>query len=82
MVRSDLKPRSRVLALIAGIAVGVGVLYLLLPVRGVDTNPPRCYAALGYSVPCGPGWAFGAAVIAGLLAAWATSLIGRRDRDK
>lgn len=66
-------------ALLSGVGSGLLVLLLLLPVRGIDTDPPVCYAALGYSVPCGPGWAFGAAFAVGLLAAGAVTWgLGRR----
>lgn len=69
---------SRLIPPLAGVGAGVLTLYLLLPVSGIDTLPPVCYSALGYSVPCGAGWAFGAALAIGLLTAWAVSLVVRR----
>jgi len=36
-------------ALLAGVAAFV----LLLPIAGVDTDPPECWSMFGYTVPCG-----------------------------
>lgn len=78
MTGTQLGRGSRLIPPLAGVGGGVLTLYLLLPVSGVDTLPPVCYSALGYSVPCGAGWAFGAALAIGLLTAWAVSLVVRR----
>ena len=59
--------RPAVLALLAGLGSCFLVLLLLLPVSGIDTNPPVCYATFGYTVPCGSGLAFGAALVVGLI---------------
>jgi hypothetical protein len=73
--------RPVVPALLAGVGSGFLVLLLLLPVEGIDTNPPVCYATFGYTVPCGPGLAFGAALIVGMIVGWGTYLaLGRRSR--
>ncbi|MFC6238906.1 hypothetical protein [Longivirga aurantiaca] len=79
MAAAGTRTRSRVPALLAGVGSGLAVVFLLLPARGVDTDPPACSSALGYSVPCGSGWAFGAALAVGLLAAGAVAwVLGRR----
>lgn len=64
-----------------GIAVlaGLVVVFLLFPGSGVDTQPPECYSAFGYVVPCEAwvAWAAGAATTAIVaLAFWL-----RRQRD-
>lgn len=45
----------------------------LFPAAGSDTQPPTCWAFLGYVVPCGAGLAVGAAVLAAVLVAVAVS---------
>jgi hypothetical protein len=68
-------------AVAAGLASGFLVLLLLLPASGIDTNPPVCYATFGYTVPCGPGLAFGAALVVGLIVGGVTyRALGRRSR--
>jgi hypothetical protein len=65
----------------AGVGSGFLVLLLLLPVSGIDTNPPVCYATFGYTVPCGSGLAFGAALVVGLIVGGVTyRALGRRSR--
>lgn len=69
-------PVNRPRAALAALAGGASALLLgigLLPVSGVDTHPPVCWAAGGYEVSCatGPSWAVvigGGAVAAAL--AW------------
>jgi len=73
--------RSIVPAVVAGLASGFLVLLLLLPASGIDTNPPVCYATFGYTVPCGSGLAFGAALVVGLSVGGVTyRALGRRSR--
>jgi len=73
--------RPAVPALVAGLGSGFLVLLLLLPVSGIDTNPPVCYATFGYTVPCGSGLAFGAALVVGLIVGGVTyRALGRRSR--
>lgn len=73
--------RSTAPALMAGVGSGFLVLLLLLPVSGIDTNPPVCYATFGYTVPCGSGLAFGAALVVGLIVGGVTyRALGRRSR--
>ena len=68
-------------AAVAGLASGFLVLLLLLPTSGIDTNPPVCYATFGYTVPCGSGLAFGAALAVGLIVGGVTyRALGRRSR--
>jgi len=77
------KPRTRrtFWSLLAGLCSAVLVVLLLLPVSGVDTNPPVCSATFGYTVPCGSGLAFGAALIIGLMVGGVTALAwGRGSR--
>jgi len=73
--------RPAVPALLAGLGSCFLVLLLLLPVSGIDTNPPVCYATFGYTVPCGSGLAFGAALVVGLIVGGVTyRALGRRSR--
>jgi hypothetical protein len=67
-------------AVLAGMAAAVGVLVLLAPASGIDRQPPECYAVFGYVVPCGNGWAGGAAVAAGLLLGGLVWWLGRHSR--
>jgi len=41
---------------------GLGALTLLFPASGFSTNPPDCYSAFGYSVPCEPAVSVAAAL--------------------
>jgi hypothetical protein len=41
--------------ILASILAGITVVVLLLPARGVDSDPPKCRSGLGYTVPCGNG---------------------------
>lgn len=73
--------RGYIQGALAGVISALLVAFLLVPVSGVDTDPPVCYSALGYSVPCGPGWGLGAAAVVGLLVGWAVlRLVGRERR--
>jgi hypothetical protein len=73
---------------IAGSLAALSVLVLLLPMRGNDSDPPECFAWLGYVVPCGlgpdqshgMGFAIAGAVIAAALVV-VGSVVGRRERD-
>lgn len=72
---------------IAVIVAAIAVFALLLPIRGNDSDPPECFAWLGYVVPCGlgpdqaqgAGFAFVGAGVAGGLVVLG-SVVGRRDR--
>ena len=73
--------RTTFMAVVAGLGSGFLVVLLLLPVRGIDTNPPVCYSTFGYTVPCGSGLAFGAALVVGLIVGGVTyRALGRRSR--
>jgi len=65
------------LALLAGVVV----LVLLLPIRGVDSDPPVCWSTLDYVVPCGNGLALAAGATTAGLVGWALWLRGRRRRN-
>jgi hypothetical protein len=68
-------------AVVAGLGSALLVVLLLLPVSGIDTNPPVCYSTFGYTVPCGVGLAFGAALVVGLIVGEVTYRVsGRRSR--
>lgn len=73
--------RTALPAVVAGVGSGFLVLLLLLPASGIDTNPPVCYSTFGYTVPCGSGLAFGAALVVGLIVGGVTyRALGRRSR--
>jgi hypothetical protein len=75
------RKRSKVPAVVAGVGTGLLVVLLLLPVSGIDTNPPVCYATFDYTVPCGSGLAFGAALVVGMIVGGVTYRAwGRRSR--
>jgi hypothetical protein len=59
---SRLRPRTIVVALLAGLVV----LALLFPGSGIDRQPQECYSMFGYVVPCDAwvAWAAGAATAA------------------
>ena len=64
-----------------GLGSGFLVVLLLLPASGIDTNPPVCYSNFGYTVPCGSGLAFGAALVVGLIVGGVTCrALGRHSR--
>jgi hypothetical protein len=67
-----------VAALVAGLGSGVLVLLVLLPVSGIDTNPPVCFSTFGYTVPCGSGLASGAALV--VCGVTASAGLGRASR--
>ena len=73
--------RGSIQGAVAGVISALLVAFLLMPVSGVDSDPPVCSSALGYSVPCGPGWGLAAAAVVGLLVGWAVfRLVGRERR--
>jgi len=73
--------RTTFMAVVAGLGSGFLVILLLLPTSGIDTNPPVCYSTFGYTVPCGSGLAFGAALVVGLIVGGVTyRALGRRSR--
>lgn len=73
--------RGSIPGALAGVISALLVAFLLMPAGGVDSDPPVCSSALGYSVPCGPGWGLGAAAVVGLLVGWAVfRLVGRERR--
>lgn len=81
MTVTETRMRRTFPALVAGLASGFLTVLLLLPVSGVDTNPPVCYATFDYTVPCGSGLAFGTALVVGGIVGWVTySALGRRFR--
>lgn len=70
--------KSPVTAVVIAVLLAVVVVLALLPTRGVDTQPPVCWALGGYEVPCSqaPAWGSGAIVlILGGLVGWRS----RRD---
>lgn len=74
---------------LAAALAAILVFVLLLPVQGIDTDPPECFAVLDYVVPCGfgpdqrhgMGFALGGAVVAAALVA-VGSAVGRRERPR
>ena len=75
--------RGSIQGVLAGLISALLVAFLLMPVSGVDTEPPVCSSALGYSVPCGPGWGLGAAAVVGLLVGWAVfRFVGKERRPR
>ena len=78
--------RATVVASVLGALIAF---VLLIPSRGIDSDPPECYSYFGYVVPCGlgveqdlgSGFAGAGAVMAVLLVV-AGSVAGRRDRDR
>jgi hypothetical protein len=78
---TGMRTRTKVPAVIAGVVTGILVVFLLLPASGIDTNPPVCYSTFDYTVPCGSGLAFGAALIVGLIVGGVTHrALGRRPQ--
>lgn len=82
----DVKKRFRA----TGAAAAAGalvVLVLLFPTGGNDSDPPECFSAFGYVVPCGlgpeqaqgPGFALAGAVLAAVLVG-VGSFVGGRER--
>jgi drug/metabolite transporter (DMT)-like permease len=78
--------RATALAAVFG---GLIALVLLLPSRGVDSDPPECYSYFDYVVPCGlgseqlhgAGFAVAGAVAAALFVIGG-SAAGRQDRSR
>jgi hypothetical protein len=54
-------------SMILAAAAFVGAFALLVPASGIDTEPPECYSAIGFVVPCGSGFAAIGALTAALL---------------
>mgnify|MGYP003501527492 FL=1 len=44
---TDTRMRTTFPAVVAGLGGGFLVVLLLLPVSGIDTNPPVCYSTFG-----------------------------------
>ena len=71
---------------IASFVAAVLVFALLVPTSGHDSDPPECFAMLGYVVPCGfgpdqsqgMGFALSGAVLAAVLVGIG-SAVGRRE---
>lgn len=71
----------------AAVCAFVVVFVLLVPMSGVDTDPPECFSLFGYVVPCGLGpdqaEGIGFALAGGVVAAGLIgvgSAVGRRER--
>lgn len=71
---------------IASLVAAVLVFALLVPTSGHDSDPPECFALLGYVVPCGLGreqnWSMGFALAGAIVAAALVvigSAVGRRE---
>ena len=81
-----MRKRFRVTGVTAAVSALV-VFALLLPMRGNDSDPPECFSALGYVVPCGlgpeqshgAGFALAGAALAAALVG-VGSFVGRRER--
>lgn len=66
-------------AVLSGLLVGIAVALWRVPMSGVDTQPPECFATFGNSVPCGSGpGAFALAAAAALIAGTLTYFAVRR----
>lgn len=78
------KSRARATMAQSAIAVLAGfvVLALLLPIRGVDSDPPVCWSVFDYIVPCGNGLALAAGAATAGLVGWVLWLAGRRRRHR
>ena len=64
--------------LIGSLVAAAAVLVLLVPVRGVDTDPPQCWSVFDYRVPCSPWLSVVAAVGAAVLAFVLVRMLGAR----
>jgi hypothetical protein len=76
--------RFRAIALAAAFGALVAFV-LLLPSRGVDSDPPECHSNFGYVVPCGLGSEqdHGAGfAVAGAIAAALFVIGGQRPADR
>lgn len=67
-------------AVVCGVVVGLVIYVLLVPASAIDRQPPECYAALGYVVPCGDGFSISLAVTGAVVAGALTFVIRRRRR--
>lgn len=47
---------------IGSVLAAVAALALLVPARGVDTDPPQCWSVFDYRVPCGSWLSVGSAI--------------------
>ena len=72
--------------IVTAVLAALVVFVLLLPLSGNDSDPPECFSALGYVVPCGlgpeqqhgEGFALAGAVVAAVLVG-VGSAMGRRE---
>lgn len=62
--------------------LGIVVLVLLAPASGADTLPPRCWAMLGYGVPCGSALSLAAGAATAGLVGLALRYISRRRKHQ
>ncbi len=70
---------ATVVAVIDGLLVGFAVALWRVPMSGVDTQPPECFAQFGNTMPCGSGpTAFGFAAVAAVVVGTLTYLVLRR----
>lgn len=65
---------SALAILAVAVATGFGVLMLLFPTGGIDTDPPQCFSTFGYTVPCGAELSF----VSGLVVAVVLNFALRR----
>ncbi len=79
--RAVARRREVWVAVVSAVAVGILVLLLLFPASGVDTQPPECYSAFGYVVPCGDGLSFGLA-LAGAVAVGTVAYLAVQRRRR
>ncbi len=73
---------TRVATGVLAFGAGFVVFLLLAPMSGIDTDPPQCFSAFDYRVPCGAGLslAAGAATATALgLLAWGWKRSHLRD---
>jgi len=76
--RPDVTAAKVAVAILAGIVV----LVLLFPASGVDTRPPECYSAFGYTVPCGAGWSLAAGAATAGVVGVLLGIFGSRGTPK
>jgi hypothetical protein len=78
MTRSGTPGRGIGPAVALAVLAGVVVLVVLFPGSGVDSLPPRCFAFVGYEVPCAGAVAPLAGAGTAVLVFVALRLVGRR----
>jgi hypothetical protein len=69
--------RSPLVAVLTAVGLSIIAVLVLLPTRGVDSQPPVCWAIGGYEVPCRQAPAWGSAAVILLLG----SLVAFRIRQ-